>query len=307
MRILITGGSGFVGRRLRTELERAGHEVWVLTRAARAARSIEWSPASGALDTAALEGFDAVVHLAGEGIADGRWTDAKKQRILSSRVDGTRLLCGALAKLARPPSVLVSASGINIYPADGSPHDEDAVDAAARSSGFLAGVCRAWEAETGVARAAGVRVVNLRISVVLGAEGGALARMLPAFKAGAGGPIGSGEQHFSWISVDDLVGVIGEAIRNPSLVGPVNAVAPEVVTNRAMTETLARVLRRPAFMRVPAFAARALFGAMADETLLADLNVRSVRLREACYRFRHPTLEAALTSLLGRGSARAGD
>ena len=235
MNILITGASGLIGSALTGKLAGAGHEVTRLGRSSRAAgpRQMRWDPAAGELDAGALEGFDAVVHLAGENIASGRWTAAKRERIRSSRVEGTRLLAHSLARLSRRPEVLVSASAIGYY---GNRGDEPLDEQSPPGSGFLADVCRQWEAAAEPAREAGIRVVHPRIGLVLSVSGGALAKMLPVFRLGLGGPIGSGRQYVSWITLDDLVEVIRHVTVAESYQGPVNAVAPQPVTNREFTE-----------------------------------------------------------------------
>lgn len=296
MRILVSGANGFVGRALAARLRAEGREVVALTRrAAAGGTAVTWDPMAGVLDPAAVEGFDAVVHLAGEEIGAGRWTSRKKQAIRESRARGTRLLAAALAQTARTPSVLVSASGINAY---GSRGDEVLTEESPRGDGFLAEVCRAWEDATSPATAAGIRVVTPRIAMVLGADGGALARMLPLFRAGGGGPLGSGRQWWSWISRDDLVSVIVRAIDDPGLRGPVNAASPQAVTNREFTATLARVLHRPAILPAPAFALRLALGELADELLLASIRVRPVALERAGFVFGDGTLEPVLRRLL---------
>lgn len=297
MKILVTGANGLVGGSLVPFLTTGGHEVVRLGRGRKRAGSASWDPEKGVIDRAALEGLDAVVHLAGENISTGRWTPAKKARIHDSRVHGTRLLCEALAGLERPPKVLVAASAIGFYGDRG----RDLVDEdSAPGSGFLADVCKEWEAATAPAAAAGIRVVNLRIGVVLSTAGGALASLLTPFKLGAGGPVGDGHQYMSWIAIDDLVDAIHFALTTPALSGPVNAVAPTPVTNGEFARTLATVLSRPAIVPFPAFAVRLLFGEMGEELLLSSTRVEPHRLQAAGFRYRLPTLESALRHLLGR-------
>jgi uncharacterized protein (TIGR01777 family) len=299
LEILVTGASGLVGSALVAFLTTGGHRVVRLVRGTPSAgeAAVRWDPAAGTIDTAALEGLDAAVHLAGESIAGGRWSEARKARIRESRTRGTRLLAGALARLARPPRVLVSASAVGYYGDRGA---ETLDETSAPGRGFLAEVCRAWEAATAPAAERGVRVVHLRTGVVLSAAGGALARMLPPFRLGAGGPLGSGEQYVSWIALDDLLGVVLHALRTDALAGAVNAVAPQPVTNAVFSATLGRVLRRPAAIPLPAVAARLAFGEMADELLLAGARVEPARLRATGYRFRQADLEDALRHTLGR-------
>jgi len=235
------------------------------------------------------------VHLAGEPIAEGRWTQEKKRRILESRVKGTRLIAETLAKLNEKPRVLVSASAIGFY---GDRGDEVLLEESASGEDFLSEVCREWEKATLAASQAGIRVVHLRIGIVLSAEGGALAKMLTPFKLGVGGRVGGGRQYMSWITLDDLVGVIRRALADESLRGPVNAVAPQAVTNEEFTKALGRVLGRPTFLPVPAFAARLAFGEMADALLLSSARVEPARLKEAGYEFSQTEVEGALRHVL---------
>ena len=303
--VAVTGSRGLVGSALAPALAAAGHRVLRLVRGAAAApaapavgaRVARWDPESGALDSSALAGVDAVVHLAGESVAGGRWTEAKKRRIRSSRVDGTRGLAASLARLERPPRVLVSASAVGYYGDRGA---ELLREGSAPGTGFLAEVCREWEAATEPAERARIRVVQLRIGMVVARRGGALAAMLTPFRLGAGGPVGGGAQWVSWIAIDDLVAAILHALDTASLAGAVNAVAPEPVQNRELARTLGRVLGRPALLPLPAFAARLLLGQMADELLLASARVEPARLQATGFAFRHPTLEDALRHELGR-------
>ena len=299
MRILISGSSGLVGSALAQSLKRQGHEVLRLVRATPKdnASEVFWNPEEGTLEPENLEGLDGVVHLAGESIAEGRWTDEKKRRIRESRLKGTTLLSVTLAKLKRKPEVLVAASAVGFY---GSRGGEILDEQSASGADFLAEVCREWELSTQAAAQAGVRVVNLRFGVILSGEGGALPKMLFPFRMGVGGKLGSGEQYLSWIALDDAVGAIEHALHTTRLRGAVNAVAPEAVTNREFTKTLGRVLSRPTIFPVPAFAARLLFGEMADATLLASQRVEPARLKESGFAFRYPELEGALRHVLNR-------
>ena len=297
MRIAVSGSSGMVGSALISSLTREGHRVTRLVRKAAVGDDVAWDIAQGVKDLSRLEGVDTVVHLAGENIAAGRWTAARKEEIRRSRVEGTRRLCESLARLSRRPKALVSASAMGFY---GNRGDEILKEDSAPGSDFLAQVCREWEAATEPASRAGIRVVHMRFGMILSQAGGALKKMLLPFKLGAGGRIGSGKQYMSWIGIDDAVGAIHHAIVTESLRGPVNAVAPTPVTNAEYTRTLARVLSRPAVVPMPAFAARLAFGEMADALLLAGQRVLPTRLQATAYRFRHPELEGALRHLLGR-------
>ena len=297
MKILVTGASGLIGSALVPFLTTGGHDVVRLSRGRTGGGTVSWNPDAGTIDRAGLEGLDAVVHLAGENISTGRWTAEKKARIRDSRVAGTRLLSETLASLSRPPKVMVAASAIGFYGHRG----RDVVDEdSAPGAGFLADVCKEWEAATAPAAAAGIRVVTMRFGVILSGSGGALASMLTPFKLGAGGPIGGGEQYMSWIAIDDAADAVLFALTTPSLSGPVNAVAPNPVPNAEFARTLGAVLSRPAILPMPAFAVRLLFGEMGDELLLSSTRVEPHRLQTAGFSFRFPQLEPALRYLLGR-------
>ncbi len=299
MNVLVSGAGGLVGSALTAFLSTQGHEVRGLGRKGGEG-AVRWDVGRGELDPAALDGIEGVVHLAGANVAAGRWTAARKREILESRVNGARLLVDAFARMPRRPRVLVSASAVGLYgDAGGRLLDE----AAPEGSGFLAEVCRAWEAEALRARELGVRVVILRIGVVLTPAGGALARLLPIFKVGLGGPVAGGAQWMSWISLDDLLGVIGRALVDEATHGVFNAVAPEPVTNAAFTAALGRVLGRPAIAPVPAVALELAYGEMARATVLASQRAVPARLLAAGHRFRHPTVEEALRHVLGRAVA----
>jgi uncharacterized protein (TIGR01777 family) len=303
MKVIVTGSTGMVGSALVRSLLADGHEVTRLVRGgaqefrAPGTAAVHWNPERGEIDAAALEGHDGAVHLAGEPIAEGRWDEEKKRRILESRVKGTRLLAEALAGLGAKPRVLVSASATGFY---GDRGDEVLREESASGEDFLSEVCREWEKATLAASHAGVRVVHLRIGVVLSGEGGALARMVTPFKFGLGGKLGSGRQYMSWIALEDLVGVIRRALEDESLRGPVNAVAPGAVTNEEFTKALGRALGRPTFMAVPAFAARLAFGEVADAVLLSGARVEPARLKAAGYEFQYPDIESALRHALKR-------
>ena len=299
MKVIVTGSNGLIGSALVRDLADEGHIVTRLVRPASGTvgDAVIWDPGKGTVDQNGLKGHDAVVHLAGENIAGSSWTPERKALIRDSRVGGTRLLCKSLQRLASPPATLVCASAVGYY---GDRGHELLREDNPPGKGFLSEVCREWEEATEEIARTGVRVVNLRIGMVLSAEGGALAKMLPAFRAGAGARIGSGEQYMSWIALPDLVGVIRHALATDSLKGPVNAVAPHPVTNREFTKSLGRILGRPTVVFLPAFAARLLFGEMANEMLLASTRVEPAKLLASGYRFRLPDLEGALRSLLGK-------
>ena len=301
LHVAVTGASGLLGSALTPFLTTGGHRVTPVTRQPKPAHAIRWDPSSGAIDVSAFEGLDAVVHLAGENVGV-RWTGERKRRIRESRVVGTRLLAEALAELKQPPRVLVSASAMGIYGHRGDEVLTEEATPGGPPSDFLVDVGRQWEAATEPARAAGIRVVHLRFGIVLTPRGGALGRMLPPFRAGSGGPLGSGNQWVSWISVDDAISAVHHALFTEELSGPVNAVAPEPVTSRTFAATLGRVLHRPAILPAPAPALRLLFGEMADTALLASQRVSSARLVASGYSFRHPRLESALRHVLGRAS-----
>jgi hypothetical protein len=296
--VLVSGASGLVGTSLVRTLEAHGHHACRLVRRPpRSGDEISWDPARGILPARELEGFDAVVHLAGENVASGRWTAARKSAIRGSRVSGTGLLARRLAELERRPSVLVSASAIGFY---GDRGEELLDETSPAGDGFLARVCAEWEASADPARTAGIRVVHARIGIVLAAQGGALARMLAPFRFGLGGRLGAGRQWMSWIALEDVVSVLQTAVADERLVGPVNAVAPEPVRNADFTRVLARTLDRPALAHVPAFALRTLAGGLADELLLASIRVAPRVLQRCGFRHARPTLEQTLASLLQR-------
>jgi uncharacterized protein (TIGR01777 family) len=304
MRIAITGASGLVGQALVPFLTTAGHDVRVLVRrAAREPHEIMWNPATGEADIAALEGVDAVIHLAGENVGGGRWTDERKRAIRESRDQGTRTIASAIARLQKKPRVFISASASGYYgngpEGDGAPALDETAPA---GNGFLADVCRAWEDAAEPARAAGVRVVHPRIGIVLDPRGGALQKLLTPFRMGAGGRVGSGRQWMSWIGIDDLIGMFAWLLSDETVSGPVNAVAPGAVQQAEFARVLARVLRRPAVVPLPAFAVRAMFGAMGEELLLGGVRLRPAVAERAGFRFAHADLETALRFLLGRSS-----
>lgn len=294
MKIVVSGASGFIGSALVPGLESAGHEVIRLVRrTATGPQELEWDPASGTIHGSALAGVDGAVHLSGATIGR-RWTKARKAEILESRVKSTTLLAEALASVEPRPSVLVCSGGIGIY---GDRGDEILTEESELGSGFLAEVGRAWEGACKPARSAGLRVVNLRGGIVLSRRGGALARLLTPFKLGLGGRVGSGTQWWSWIALDDLVRCIRFALEG-SLAGPVNAVSPNPVTNVQFAKTLGRALGRPAVFPFPAFAAKAIFGEMAEQALLTGQRALPARLLAAGFAFDYPVLEPALSRAL---------
>jgi uncharacterized protein (TIGR01777 family) len=294
LRVLVTGASGLVGRTLCPVLTTMGHEVLRLVR--------RGPVTSGQVDLEGLESaerIDAVVHLAGENVAGGRWTSARRRRILQSREEGTRNLVARLARLPAPPRVFVGASAIGYY---GNRGEVICREGDAPGDGFLSDVCQAWERETMKAAEFGARVVCLRTGIVLSPAGGALGKLLPLFRAGLGGPIGNGKMWMSWISIDDLAGGIVHALMDEGMSGPVNAVAPQPVSNADFSRELARVLKRPALLAVPSLALRLVFGEMADQTLLSSLRVCPGVLEARGYEFRHPEIAAALRHLLGQSA-----
>jgi len=299
MRALVTGSHGLIGSALVRALEQDHHEVVRLVRGAPSPGSAEarWDPAAGQLDLAGVGKIDAVVHLAGEGIAEKRWTGDQKERILASRVDSTTLLAKGLADADHRPSVLVSGSAIGFY---GDGGDSELDETSPPGSGFLADLCRKWEAATAPAETAGVRVVHIRTGIVLSPDGGALKKQLPLFKVGMGGKLGSGRQYQSWISIDDEVGGILHALQTESLAGPVNLTAPHPVTNLEFTKTLGLVLGRPTVVAAPKFALSAALGhQLVEEVLLTGQRVLPAKLLASGYSFRYPELEPALRAILG--------
>jgi uncharacterized protein (TIGR01777 family) len=296
MEVLMSGATGFIGSALIPELEARGHTLRRLTRTPRSEGDIGWDIEAGTVEED-LSGTDAVVHLAGESIAEGRWTEEKKRRILESRRKGTRLLAEKVAELSEPPSVMVSVSATGYY---GDRGNELLTEESESGDLFLSEVCREWEAAADPAREAGVRVVHPRFGIVLSTEGGALGTTLPIFKLGGGGKVGSGGQYWSWVSFDDVIGAVLHLMEDDDLSGPVNVVAPDPPTNAEYTRVLGHVLNRPTFFTVPAPAARVMLGEIADELLLPSARVEPARLKETGYEFRHPELEGALRHLLGR-------
>lgn len=295
-RVAITGASGLIGRHVRRSLEGGSSQVVSVSRGGGAG-AVAWDPARGLLDPADLEGVDAVVHLAGEPIGARRWSERQKTRIRDSRVEGTELLARTLAMLDRPPRVLLSASAVGIY---GDRGDEEVTEQSPPGDGFLAEVAAEWEAATGPASTAGVRVVHLRTGIVLAHDGGALQRMLRPFKLGLGGRIGPGTQWMSWITVDDHIRAVRYLLERDDLSGPFNLVGPQPVRNEEFVRGLGAVLGRPTVLPLPALAVRTVFGEMGEALLLWSQRVQPTRLVQAGFGFAHTDLRGALRAVLGR-------
>ena len=294
MLVGLSGSTGLIGSALAPALRAAGHDVLVLVRREPSGPGeVSWDPDGGSLDAGALQGVDAIVHLAGENIGQ-RWTKATRRRVLDSRVQGTRLLAETAARLERPPSVLVCASATGFY---GDRGDEILTEASPRGTGFLADVVDAWEHAAEPAREAGIRTVHLRQGIVLSRRGGALAKLLLPFRLGLGGRVGSGRQWWSWVGLDDVVAAYLYALDHP-LAGPVNVTAPGVTTNRELTEAIGRALHRPAVFPLPGFAVRAMFGQMGVEMLLGGQRTQPAALIAAGFSFARPELDAALEQAL---------
>lgn len=297
MKILISGSHGLVGKALIASLTN-GHEIVRLVRGTPAAQEVQWDPKQGRLDAEHLEGLDVVVHLAGESIASGRWTDEKKRLIRDSRVKGTELLSGALARLSRPPSLLINASAIGYY---GDRDAELLKETSPPGKDFLSGVCVEWENATRPAMEKGIRTIFARFGIILDTDGGALDKMLTPFRMGVGGRIGDGKQWMSWIALEDVVNGLKFLMGENTTHGPVNFVAPNPVTNAEFTKTLGHVISRPTFFPVPAFGVRLAFGEMADALLLSSQRVEPAVLTDKGFKFSWPTLEPALKHLLIKG------
>jgi hypothetical protein len=301
MKILVAGASGLVGSALVPALRQQGHEVVTLVRRpVRREDEIAWNPAAGELEPAALATVDAIVNLAGENIAAGRWSAARKEALRCSRLDSTRTLVQALARAAPRSRVLVNASAVGFY---GDRGDEVLTEASPVGRGFLPDLCMAWEAEARAAESLGVRVVRLRLGLVLAREGGALARLLPVFRLGLGGRLGDGRAWISWIELDDLVRVISTAVADSRLDGAINAVAPGPVTNGEFTAALGQLLHRPAFLPVPRWLLKLVYGEMAGATLLARARAMPGRLGASGFAFRQPDIAAALRHVIGSGGS----
>ncbi|MBX3440905.1 MAG: TIGR01777 family oxidoreductase [Planctomyces sp.] len=298
MNILVGGASGLVGGRLLPLLRASGHTVRRLVRRASvAAEERTWNPDAGVIDPDALRDIDAVINLAGENIGEGRWSDAKKRRILDSRVKSTELLASAIAHAERRPECFISASAIGYY---GDQGNEELTEQSRVGKGFLADVCRAWEEAAAPARNAEVRVVHLRLGMVLARDGGALAKMLLPFRMGVGGKIGSGQQYWSWVTAEEAARMFLFAATHRELLGAVNAVAPHPVTNAEFTRALGQALHRPTFLPMPAFAAKLALGEMADDLILSSARVLPRKLETVGYQFLNPEILGALRDVLRR-------
>jgi uncharacterized protein (TIGR01777 family) len=297
MKFLVTGSSGLIGSDLVAALKDRGHQVIRLVRSEDqlSDNRLLWDPEHHELNMADFEGFDVVINLAGENIASGLWTEAKKKKIRDSRVLTTHMLCELLAMLNKPPKILVNASAVGYY---GDRGDEILDENSLPGTGFLAEVCQKWEEATKPASDKGIRVILLRFGAILSSKGGVLGKMRLPFKLGLGGVIGSGKQYMSWISIDDLIGVVLHVISNDSLSGPVNTVTPEPVTNKEFTKTLGKTLNRPTILPVPAFAVKLIFGEMGDELLLSSTKAVPSKLEASDYTFLYPDLASALKHLL---------
>jgi uncharacterized protein (TIGR01777 family) len=299
MTVAISGASGLIGGALADVLRAAGHRVLRLVRRLAASDDeIEWNDAVGIVEAGRLAEIDAVIHLAGENIASGRWSRWRMERIRTSRVAGTRAIVASLARVSPPPKAFLCASAIGFY---GNRGDEVLAEQSPPGHGFLAELCQAWEQEAAVAAQHGMRWVSLRFGVVLTPLGGMLKQVLPQFKRGVGGRVGGGRQYMSWIALDDVVGAVRHVLANTGLTGPVNIVSPQPVTNAEFTSILARVLGKSAGLPVPAMVLRLAVGKMADEMLLVSTRVHPERLTESGYQFRHPELEPALRQMLTPG------
>ncbi len=296
MKILISGASGLVGKVLVERLKKDGHEVLRLVRQPSQEKdTVSWSPKKGVVDRSNVDGIEAVVHLAGESIANKRWSEDQKQEMQDSRLRGTLNLSQILESFQPRPHTLISASAVGFY---GNRGDELLEENSGNGTGFLAGLCKQWEESTLTAEEAGIRVAHLRIGIILSQEGGALKKMLPPFKLGLGGRIGNGRQYMSWIHLDDVVEAILHILHHKEIKGPVNVVGPSPETNRDFTRALGAALGRPSLFPFPAFAAKLVLGELADELLLASTRVQPKVLLDSGFKFRHPTLAGALSDVL---------
>lgn len=291
--VAISGATGLVGTELSSLLQSEGKSVTAISRKEGGSYqdSIMWDPESGLTNPARLESVDAIVHLAGESIASGRWTSKLKNKIKRSRVQGTRTLVQSIAAVEKRPKVLVCASAIGFY---GDRGIEELTESSSRGTGFLADVCKEWEDEANAAKELGLRVVNVRIGVVMSPKGGALQKMLLPFKMGAGGIVGSGKQFWSWIGLHDLTRVIAHCVNDESIEGPVNAVSPQPLTNKEFTKDVGSVLKRPTILPLPGFMAKLVLGEMAEALLLASTKVLPTKLQASGFEFKHPDLKSCL-------------
>lgn len=298
MKVVISGSTGLIGSALTRALLDDGHTVTRLVRPGGpiGAGTIAWDPDRGVLDSAALENFDAVVHLSGQNLASVKWTDENKKKLVESRTRSTRLLCGRLLQLNQPPRIVIAASATGYY---GNRKDEELTEQSDPGTGFLAELTREWEKASHALTDSGIRLIRLRLGVVLASQGGALPRMVKPFKMGLGGKIGNGRQYISWVGLDDVVGIVKFVLDNEHIRGAVNAVAPTPVTNQDFTKALAEVLNRPAVATIPAFALRLLYGEMADETLLSSTRVIPKVLQDAGYEFTDFELKKTLKKYIG--------
>lgn len=297
MNIALTGSSGLVGSALIPFLNSKGCTVTKIKRSTlqNLESAVEWVPEKGNWETASEDNLHGVIHLAGENIASGKWTEDKKSKILNSRVEGTRQLCKSILKLQKLPAVFVCASAIGYY---GDRGDEILTEESSLGDCFLSHVCEKWEEETLVLSEAGIRVVNLRFSMILSSKGGALKKMLPPFKLGAGGKLGTGDQYMSWIVINDVLNAVHHVLTNDTLRGPVNTASPNPVTNNHFTKALGKALKRPTIIPMPAFLARIIFGQMADELLLSSTRVEPTKLKNSGFQFKYPDINTALSSVL---------
>jgi hypothetical protein len=297
VKVLVSGSTGLIGSALTKHLLAGHHSITRLSRPGGPVGegSVIWSPEQGRLEPESVEGYDVVIHLAGENIASGRWSDSKKKALYDSRINSTRLLCSRLKSLHNKPKLLIVASAIGFY---GDGGDETQTEESSPGQSFLANLVRDWEAASDTLDETEVRVVKLRFGIVLSQKGGALAKMLPLFRKGLGGRLGNGKQYMSWITIDDVARIILHCIANETITGAVNVTAPTPVTNREFTEVLASVLNRPAFFHTPAFMLRALFGEMANELLLSSTRVIPAKLIDSGYTFKHETVREGLSDLL---------
>lgn len=296
MKILISGSHGFIGSAVHKSLSQQGHTLLRLIRLTQIAKSDEvfWDPHNKFVEQMKLDGVEAVIHLAGENLF-GRWNEKKKNAIRNSRVEGTAFLSEKLAEMKNKPRVLICASAIGYY---GDRGEHDCIETSEPGTGFLSEVCKAWEEAAKPAAAAGIRVVNLRFGVVLGKEGGSLAKMMPAFKMGMGGPLGDGQQWVSWVSIGDVVKTVEFSLNHETLAGPVNVVSPHPVRNKEFAHTLGHALHRPEVVPIPKRMLKFMFGEMAEETVLASTKVLPHKLQLEEFQFSHPDLHTALEAIL---------